>query len=226
MVSLSLTRDNHKVGGGRLGIVSSTPATAPTPALRAESRSPSEVQEIPIEEATRRSASRATNGKGPTGPTEETPTPRPKSRSMRELCSVHPGVDDRDYHAIRMSNLPDHAPDAPLEQNLMPLTYREGIWLDGEALVKYIRATQIPKLASNLYTLSSELLMDEAAKAMVLIETELLELTRSKDALRADLPRQAIEDYKKSSGFEMSLARMGRVSLEYGYQLAPVRLLA
>ncbi|RZS19785.1 hypothetical protein BHM03_00052221 [Ensete ventricosum] len=214
MVSLSLTRDNHKVGGGRLGIVSSTPATAPTPALRAESRSPSEVQEIPTEEATRRSASRATNGKGPTGPTEETPTPRPKSRSMRELCSVHPGVDDRDYHAIRMSNLPDRAPDAPLEQNLMPLTYREGIWLDGEALVKYIRATQIPKLASNLYTLSSELLMDEAAKAMVLAQSladnlqgELDEASRCRESvepelgeaqeLLADLQRQLIDSQGK-----------------------------
>ncbi|RWW86053.1 hypothetical protein BHE74_00005223 [Ensete ventricosum] len=59
-----------------------------------------------------------------------------------------------------------------------------------------------------------------------LMETELLELTRSKDALRADLPRQAIEDYKKSSRFEMGLVRMGWVSLKYGYQLVLARLRA
>ncbi|RWW07286.1 hypothetical protein GW17_00029330 [Ensete ventricosum] len=58
------------------------------------------------------------------------------------------------------------------------------------------------------------------------METELPELTRSKDALRADLPRQAIEDYNKSFKFEMGLVRMGRVSLEYGYQLALARLRA
>ncbi|RZS10142.1 hypothetical protein BHM03_00041313, partial [Ensete ventricosum] len=58
------------------------------------------------------------------------------------------------------------------------------------------------------------------------METELLELTRAKDALRADLPRQAIEDYKKSLGFETGLVRMGRVSLEYEYQLALARLQA
>ncbi|KAJ8465931.1 hypothetical protein OPV22_028483 [Ensete ventricosum] len=58
------------------------------------------------------------------------------------------------------------------------------------------------------------------------MEIELLELTQSKDALRADLSRQAIEDNKKYSGFEMGLVRMGWVSLEYGYQLVLVWLRA
>ncbi|RRT62529.1 hypothetical protein B296_00030730 [Ensete ventricosum] len=209
MVSMSLMHDNPKVGGGCSGIVSSFPATASTPALRVESRSPTEVQEIPAEEVIRRpseeargapevpskrragdmagqrkkskdsgrhrlphkadkSASRAARGKGPVGLAEETLTPRPKPRSMRELCSAHPGVDDRDYHAIWMSSLPERAPDAPLEIDLAPLTYEDGIWLDGEASAKYIRATQIPKLASDLYTLPSEVLMDGTTKAMVL----------------------------------------------------------
>ncbi|RWW32418.1 hypothetical protein GW17_00002923 [Ensete ventricosum] len=130
MVSMSLMRTNPKVGGGRSGI-DSTSAAASTPAPRTESRSPSEVQEILAEEATRRAseeetrgapevpskcramdsagqrkkskdssrhklhheadrfASRAAKGKGPAGPAEETPTLRPKSRSVKELC--HPG---------------------------------------------------------------------------------------------------------------------------------------
>ncbi|RWV80518.1 hypothetical protein GW17_00058205 [Ensete ventricosum] len=179
------------------------------PAPHAESRSPSEVQEIPAKEATRpseeeargapevpskrragdsidqkkkskdsgwhrlpheadRSASQTTKGKGPAGPTEETPTPRAKPKSVRELCSAHLGVDGQDYHVIRMSSQPEHALDVPLEIDLAPLTYGDGIWLDGEASTKYIRATQIPKLAFDLYTLSSKVLMDEAAKAMVL----------------------------------------------------------
>ncbi|RWW41557.1 hypothetical protein BHE74_00052966, partial [Ensete ventricosum] len=58
------------------------------------------------------------------------------------------------------------------------------------------------------------------------METELLNLARSKDALREELLRRVIEDYKKSPGFEMGLMRMGRVSLEYEYQLALARLQA
>ncbi|RWW63196.1 hypothetical protein BHE74_00029638 [Ensete ventricosum] len=56
------------------------------------------------------------------------------------------------------------------------------------------------------------------------METELLDLARSKEALREDLPKRAVEKYKESPGFEMGLVRMGRVSLEYGYQLALARL--
>ncbi|RZR84059.1 hypothetical protein BHM03_00010836 [Ensete ventricosum] len=58
------------------------------------------------------------------------------------------------------------------------------------------------------------------------MENELLKLTRAMEALRDDLPKQAIDNYKKLTGFEMGLVRMGRVSLEYGYQLALVRFRA
>ncbi|RRT57323.1 hypothetical protein B296_00047333 [Ensete ventricosum] len=39
----------------------------------------------------------------------------------------------------------------------------------------------------------------------------------SKDYPPGRFVKQAIEDYKKSPGFEMGLVRMGRVSLEYDY---------
>ncbi|RZS10766.1 hypothetical protein BHM03_00042035 [Ensete ventricosum] len=52
------------------------------------------------------------------------------------------------------------------------------------------------------------------------MEDEFLKLTRVMEALQVDLRKQAIEDYKKSPGFEIGLVQMGRVSLEYGYQLA------
>ncbi|RRT33300.1 hypothetical protein B296_00043503 [Ensete ventricosum] len=58
------------------------------------------------------------------------------------------------------------------------------------------------------------------------METELLDLARSKEALREDLPKRVIEEYKESPGFEMGLVWMGRVSLEYMYQLALTRLQA
>ncbi|RZS22497.1 hypothetical protein BHM03_00055285 [Ensete ventricosum] len=56
------------------------------------------------------------------------------------------------------------------------------------------------------------------------METELLDLARSKETLREDLPKRSIEEYKESLGFEMGLVRIRRVSLEYGYQLALTRL--
>ncbi|RZR78949.1 hypothetical protein BHM03_00004511, partial [Ensete ventricosum] len=227
--------------------------------------------------------------KSPADVSEEPPASRRRSKSVRELCSANARVDGRDYHVIRMCNIPEKAPVAPLEADLRSLTHGMLVWQNGEASTKYIQGTLISRLATDLYTLSSEVLMDGAAKAMVLaqslvehlrveldevndhqalveadlaiarvelanlqrqlvdlqeqlddsegqlrgaraqvrqMETELLELTRSKDALREDLPKRAIEDYKKSSGFEMGLVRMGRVSLEYEYQLALVRLQA
>ncbi|RRT79600.1 hypothetical protein B296_00005180 [Ensete ventricosum] len=364
-----MMRGNPRTGGVRLGAASSVPAsTLPPPsAPRAESGLASEVQEIPVEEvrgapeiprkqrgedpAGHRKRDRrksphkanraATKGKAPTDTAEEPPAPRRKPKSMRELCSASARVDGRDYHTTRMCNLPERAPDAPLDVDLRPLTHGMLVWQDREALAKYIRGTPIPRLASDLYTLPSEVLMDGAAKAMVLnqhyqatlfnhvhdvgrvitsldnkvnllcqevqrlkeggdpdavaaaearaseaqslvehlqvklhkangrresaelegaqaesanlrrqladsrgqlddsesqlrsamtqvrqMETELLELTQSKDALRVDLPRRAIKDYKQSPGFEMGLVQMGRVSLEYGYQLALARLRA
>ncbi|RRT52469.1 hypothetical protein B296_00007210 [Ensete ventricosum] len=56
------------------------------------------------------------------------------------------------------------------------------------------------------------------------METELLDLAQSKEAFQEDLPKRAVEEYK--AGFEMGLVRMGRVSLEYEYQLALARLQA
>ncbi|RWW54111.1 hypothetical protein BHE74_00039326 [Ensete ventricosum] len=88
---------------------------------------------------------------------------------------------------------------------------KKGGDLDVVAAVE-AQASKAQSLVNNLQTE-----LDENARTQVWqMEIELLELTRSKDALWANLPRQAIEDYKKSFGFEMGLVRMRRVSLENG----------
>ncbi|RZR77340.1 hypothetical protein BHM03_00002381 [Ensete ventricosum] len=207
-----------------------------------------------------------------------------------------------------MCNLPEQASDAPLDPDLRPLTHGTPIWQSGEASAIYIRGMLLPRLASDLYTLPSKVLMDGAAKAMVLVsaftasshvfppieymtqaqslaehlqdeldeandrrasveadlekalsesaslerqladlrkrlgdsegqlrstraqvrqmETELLDLARSKEALREDLLKREVKKYNESPGFEMGLVRMGRLSLKYGYQLALARLQA
>ncbi|RWW75969.1 hypothetical protein BHE74_00015971 [Ensete ventricosum] len=54
-----------------------------------------------------------------------------------EMCSAQPGVDGKDYHVVRMINLPEHDPNAPLEMHLSPLTHGTWIWQDETASVKY-----------------------------------------------------------------------------------------
>ncbi|RRT73609.1 hypothetical protein B296_00016242 [Ensete ventricosum] len=143
-----------------------------------------------------KSISRVAKGKGPVAPAEEMPAPQIKPQSVKELCSAHLGEDDRDYHAIRMSNQPEHASDAPLEIDLTSLTHGTWIWLDGEASAQYTRGMQIPPLATDLYTLSSEVLMDRVAKTMVLslaenLQAELEEVTRQRESLEKELGETA-----------------------------------
>ncbi|RRT61825.1 hypothetical protein B296_00008693 [Ensete ventricosum] len=157
---------------------------------------------------------------------------------MKELCAIQLGKDEAtvDYHAIRASEQLERASDVPLEVDLTQMAHGGQVWLDDEASTTYIHAMQIPRLAGDMYTLSSEVLMARATKALVLIallhgsnglgtrcrqladalerladsegqlrkvrtqvremEDELLKLTRAMDALRVDLPKQAVEEYK------------------------------
>ncbi|RWW48774.1 hypothetical protein BHE74_00045124 [Ensete ventricosum] len=65
--------------------------------------------------AAKASKSRVALGKKPAAPVEETPTPRVRPKSVKELLSARLGEDGRDYHVI---------------------------WQDGEALIKYVREMQ------------------------------------------------------------------------------------
>ncbi|RZR97184.1 hypothetical protein BHM03_00026307 [Ensete ventricosum] len=85
-----------------------------------------------------KSRSRAAKGKRPIDLSEETPAPRAKPKSVKELCSTCLGEDDRDYHAIRMCNLPECTSNVLLEMDLTPRTHGMRIWLDGEASTRYI----------------------------------------------------------------------------------------
>ncbi|RWV97558.1 hypothetical protein GW17_00039646 [Ensete ventricosum] len=58
------------------------------------------------------------------------------------------------------------------------------------------------------------------------MEDELLNLTHITEALKVDLSKEAMVDYKKSARFEMGLVRTGQVSYEYGYRVALARFWA
>ncbi|RWW67359.1 hypothetical protein BHE74_00025204 [Ensete ventricosum] len=123
---------------------------------------------------------------------------------------------------------------------------------DHAAAEEFERGLLHPQLARELYTLSSEVLLAQAAKEMVLRVAELeRELARTQqertealhrleasdkelnevrgDYLKpestegAELPKQAINDYKGSTGFKEGLKRMGRVAYEYGHRVALAR---
>ncbi|RRT32936.1 hypothetical protein B296_00054813 [Ensete ventricosum] len=52
------------------------------------------------------------------------------------------------------------------------------------------------------------------------MDNELLQSVNALENARAELPRQAVDRYKESTGFKEGLKRMGRVTYEYGYQVA------
>ncbi|RRT66912.1 hypothetical protein B296_00039754 [Ensete ventricosum] len=49
------------------------------------------------------SKSQAAKGKGPSSPADEASVPRTRPKLVRELCSARLGVDDKDYHVVRMN---------------------------------------------------------------------------------------------------------------------------
>ncbi|RWV77483.1 hypothetical protein GW17_00061675 [Ensete ventricosum] len=50
------------------------------------------------------SKSQAAKGKGPSSPADEASVPRTRPKLVRELCSAQLGVDDKDYHVVRMTD--------------------------------------------------------------------------------------------------------------------------
>ncbi|RZS22188.1 hypothetical protein BHM03_00054945, partial [Ensete ventricosum] len=151
--------------------------------------------------------------KGPADVSDEPPTPRQRPKSVRELCSARARVDGRDYHAIQMCNLPEQASDAPLDPDLRPLTHGtpEGGNSDAVATVE-VRATEVQSLAEHL-----RVELDEANIRQASVEAN-LEVAR---VGLASLERQ-LADLRERLGD----SEMGRVSLEYGHQLALARLQA
>ncbi|RRT36697.1 hypothetical protein B296_00051045 [Ensete ventricosum] len=55
------------------------------------------------------------------------------------------------------------------------------------------------------------------------VDDDLLKSMKDLESARAELPKQAIDDYKGSTNFEEGLKRMGRVAYEYGYWVALAR---
>ncbi|RRT72200.1 hypothetical protein B296_00024241 [Ensete ventricosum] len=66
-------------------------------------------------------------------------------------------------------------------------------------------------------------LLKEARVRARKMDDELLQSVKALESARAELSRQAIDDYKELAGFKEGLKRMGRVTYEYGYRVALAR---
>ncbi|RWW38302.1 hypothetical protein BHE74_00056475 [Ensete ventricosum] len=256
MVSMSLMPGNPRAGGGAswnctLGSNSSTVASV-DPARR--SGSASDVQEIPIEEArgalkasrkrrggdsigqkkkdrckSPHKADRATKGKGPADTSDEPPAPRQRPKSVRELCSARAGViTSLDGNVtLRRQELQDLKEGG----NLDAVVAAEVRAAEAQSLVEHLR---VELDEANGRRASVEADLEKARLESASLERQLANLHKrlgdSEGQLRRGSPGRLTEEggekYKESPGFEMGLVQMGRVSLEYGYQLALARLQA
>ncbi|KAJ8506402.1 hypothetical protein OPV22_007288 [Ensete ventricosum] len=79
---------------------------------------------------------------------------------------------------------------------------------------------ELNEVQSNLAEIQR--LLKEARVRARKMDDELLQAVKALENARAELPRQAVDRYKESVGFE-GLKRMGRVTYEYGYWVALAR---
>ncbi|RRT32028.1 hypothetical protein B296_00055547, partial [Ensete ventricosum] len=66
-------------------------------------------------------------------------------------------------------------------------------------------------------------LLKEARVRARKMDDKLLQAMKTLENARAELPKQAVDRYKESTGFKEGLKRMGRVTYEYGYRVALAR---
>ncbi|THU48458.1 hypothetical protein C4D60_Mb09t26470 [Musa balbisiana] len=109
-------------------------------------------------------------GEGPTvvdlsgGDLASRTSARPKS--MRDLCRVSRS-EGEEYRAVGMTSLPVGVPGAPYAARWPDLKADSRIWADGATAQEFVRGALHPALAKELYSCTSEVLADRAAKSLV-----------------------------------------------------------
>ncbi|RZS27888.1 hypothetical protein BHM03_00061420 [Ensete ventricosum] len=95
-------------------------------------------------------------------------------------------------------------------------------WERDEALL-WLEASEkdLSEVRSNLAEVQR--LLKEARVRAWKMDDELLHAVKALENARTELPRQAVIQYKESTGFKEGLKRMGRVTYEYGYRAALAR---
>ncbi|CAL9056499.1 unnamed protein product [Musa banksii] len=90
-----------------------------------------------------------------------------RSASMRDLCRTRAHTKNEPFQALFMRELPDGEVDAPLEPRWSGLTVGSRVWTDGSSAATFVRGGLVPTIAKQLSSLSSEVLIEKAAKSLV-----------------------------------------------------------
>ncbi|RWW46394.1 hypothetical protein BHE74_00047679, partial [Ensete ventricosum] len=113
----------------------------------------------------RRLRSRTTISQGHLGNLDSHPQ---HLKSMKELCQTFAGKWDAGYYILRMMELLMRDPNMPLEVRWSSLKQGTKVWADRSSSADYARGVLIPRLAVDLYSSPSEVLIDWALKSVVL----------------------------------------------------------
>ncbi|RZS19407.1 hypothetical protein BHM03_00051796, partial [Ensete ventricosum] len=222
-MDLDELRGMPKVSGGK---APSTHAAVPAREVNDPARRPKKVKVL-----TRRHKSRHGDGESRSrskskelaAPSVELETPAESDkggaspvhhrlRSMKDLFKTKVHKDDAGYYTLHMSDLASE-----LEQEFGKTKQeRDEVLQQLEAFEK-----ELTEVRSNLAEIQR--LLKEARVKARKMDDELLQSVKALESARVELPKQAIDRYKESTGFKEGLKRMGWVTYEYGYRVALAR---
>ncbi|RZR91336.1 hypothetical protein BHM03_00019434 [Ensete ventricosum] len=95
-------------------------------------------------------------------------TPHPDwSKLMKDLCLTFVTEGDDGYYALQMIDLSPCDLEAPLEARWSSLKQGTRVWVEKMTSPEYAQWVLIPRLAVDLYSSPSEVLVDRALKTMV-----------------------------------------------------------
>ncbi|RZS25349.1 hypothetical protein BHM03_00058538 [Ensete ventricosum] len=151
-------------------------------------------------------------------------------RSMKDLFKTKVQKDDVGYYALYLSDLAHQDPDKEMQARWGKLKNSTKQEIDalksgGGPEVVIAAEERASKLEKELEKMKRE--RDEMLQRLDASNKELNEargdLSKALESARAELPRQAVDDYKELADFKKGLKRMGRVIYEYGYRVALAR---
>ncbi|RWW69627.1 hypothetical protein BHE74_00022769 [Ensete ventricosum] len=87
--------------------------------------------------------------------------------SIRDLYRVRARSQNEPFLAQEMADLPKMSGDGPLEARWATLTLRSRVWADGVDAQLFYRGALYPPLVKEIYTTSSEALLDNVVKNLV-----------------------------------------------------------
>ncbi|RZR79715.1 hypothetical protein BHM03_00005529 [Ensete ventricosum] len=103
---------------------------------------------------------------------------------MKDLCRTQVRPDDEGYYILQMFDWAPKDSSATMRARWLNLSYMAKFWDDSQAASEFGQRVLHPMLVNDLYTLSSEILMAQAARQITLGHHQMALLDRVHDAGR------------------------------------------